>query len=92
MRIAIIGLGRMGRALADRLLDDSHEVSVWNRTPGRAAPMRRAIQGTGHRRAVPTFYLIDCRTHRRGRRVGSDGQLRRGGTMTAMCAKTEAGQ
>ena len=27
MRIAIIGLGRMGRALADRLLDDSHEVS-----------------------------------------------------------------
>jgi 3-hydroxyisobutyrate dehydrogenase-like beta-hydroxyacid dehydrogenase len=36
MRIAIIGLGRMGRALADRLLDDGHGVSVWNRTPGRA--------------------------------------------------------
>ena len=36
MRIAIIGLGRMGRALADRLLDDGHEVSVWNRTPSRA--------------------------------------------------------
>jgi 3-hydroxyisobutyrate dehydrogenase len=40
MRIAIIGLGRMGRALADRLLDDSHEVSVWNRTPGRAAELQ----------------------------------------------------
>jgi 3-hydroxyisobutyrate dehydrogenase-like beta-hydroxyacid dehydrogenase len=26
----------MGRAFADRLLDDGHEVSVWNRTPGRA--------------------------------------------------------
>ena len=36
MRIAIIGLGRMGRAFADRLLDEGHEVSVWNRTPGRA--------------------------------------------------------
>ena len=40
MRIAIIGVGRMGRALADRLLDDSHEVSVWNRTPGRAAELQ----------------------------------------------------
>jgi 3-hydroxyisobutyrate dehydrogenase-like beta-hydroxyacid dehydrogenase len=36
MRIAIIGLGRMGRAFGDRLLDKRHEVSVWNRTPGRA--------------------------------------------------------
>jgi 3-hydroxyisobutyrate dehydrogenase-like beta-hydroxyacid dehydrogenase len=36
MCVAIIGLGRMGRAFADRLLDESHEVSVWNRTPGRA--------------------------------------------------------
>jgi 3-hydroxyisobutyrate dehydrogenase-like beta-hydroxyacid dehydrogenase len=36
MRVAIVGLGRMGRALADRLLDEGHEVSVWNRTPGRA--------------------------------------------------------
>jgi 3-hydroxyisobutyrate dehydrogenase-like beta-hydroxyacid dehydrogenase len=33
MRIAIIGLGRMGRAFADRLLDEGHQVSVWNRTP-----------------------------------------------------------
>jgi 3-hydroxyisobutyrate dehydrogenase-like beta-hydroxyacid dehydrogenase len=36
MRVAIVGLGRMGRAFADRVLDDGHEVSVWNRTPGRA--------------------------------------------------------
>ena len=41
MRIAIIGLGRMGHALADRLLDDRHEVSVWNRTPGRAAALQQ---------------------------------------------------
>ena len=40
MRIAIIGLGRMGHALADRLLDDGHLVNVWNRTAGRAAPLQ----------------------------------------------------
>jgi 3-hydroxyisobutyrate dehydrogenase len=36
MRIAIVGLGRMGRALTDALLDEGHDVRVWNRTPGRA--------------------------------------------------------
>ena len=41
MRIAIIGLGRMGHALADRLLDDAHEVGVWNRTPGRAEALQQ---------------------------------------------------
>jgi 3-hydroxyisobutyrate dehydrogenase-like beta-hydroxyacid dehydrogenase len=39
MRIAVIGLGRMGRALAERLLDEGHQVSVWNRTPGRATTL-----------------------------------------------------
>ena len=39
MRIAIIGLGRMGHALAERLLDDGHQVSGWNRSPGRAAAL-----------------------------------------------------
>lgn len=40
MRVAIIGLGKMGSAFADRLLDESHEVSVWNRTPGRTDALR----------------------------------------------------
>jgi 3-hydroxyisobutyrate dehydrogenase-like beta-hydroxyacid dehydrogenase len=39
MQIAIIGVGRMGHALAERFLDDGHEVSVWNRTPSRAAAL-----------------------------------------------------
>ena len=39
MRIAVIGLGRMGHALSDRLLDKGHEVSVWNRTPGWATEL-----------------------------------------------------
>lgn len=36
MKMAVLGMGRMGRALAARLLDSGHEVTVWNRTPGRA--------------------------------------------------------
>jgi 3-hydroxyisobutyrate dehydrogenase len=39
MKVAIIGLGRMGHALAERLLDGGHEVRVWNRTAGRAAAL-----------------------------------------------------
>ncbi|OSC24676.1 oxidoreductase [Mycobacterium vulneris] len=40
MRIAVIGLGRMGRALAERLLEVGHQVSVWNRTAGRAGALQ----------------------------------------------------
>jgi 3-hydroxyisobutyrate dehydrogenase-like beta-hydroxyacid dehydrogenase len=40
MRIAVIGLGRMGHALAERLLQEGHQVSVWNRTAGRAGALQ----------------------------------------------------
>jgi 3-hydroxyisobutyrate dehydrogenase-like beta-hydroxyacid dehydrogenase len=40
MRITIIGLGRMGRALAEKLLDEGHELSVWNRTADRAGGLQ----------------------------------------------------
>jgi 3-hydroxyisobutyrate dehydrogenase-like beta-hydroxyacid dehydrogenase len=36
MRISILGMGKMGRAMAQRLLDGNVEVVVWNRTPGKA--------------------------------------------------------
>ena len=39
MRIAVFGLGRMGAALAARLLDEGHEVVVWNRSPGKAGEL-----------------------------------------------------
>jgi 3-hydroxyisobutyrate dehydrogenase len=35
--IAVLGLGNMGRALAARLLSGGHRVTVWNRSPGKAA-------------------------------------------------------
>lgn len=36
MRISVLGMGRMGRALAGRMLYGGHQLVVWNRTPGRA--------------------------------------------------------
>ena len=42
MRIGMIGLGRMGTAMALRLLEGGHELTVWNRTAARAAPLVEA--------------------------------------------------
>jgi 3-hydroxyisobutyrate dehydrogenase-like beta-hydroxyacid dehydrogenase len=39
MHLAILGLGRMGRALASRLLEGGHELVVWNRTDGYATDL-----------------------------------------------------
>jgi 3-hydroxyisobutyrate dehydrogenase len=36
MNIAVLGTGQMGRALAARLLDGGHRVTVWNRSTGKA--------------------------------------------------------
>ena len=37
--VGVVGLGLMGRAIAERLLDAGRDVRVWNRTPGRAGPL-----------------------------------------------------
>jgi 3-hydroxyisobutyrate dehydrogenase len=42
MKVAILGAGRMGSAMALRLLDTGHQVTVWNRDPGRLAPLADA--------------------------------------------------
>ncbi|QJP13816.1 NAD(P)-dependent oxidoreductase [Starkeya sp. ORNL1] len=39
VNVAIAGLGRMGSAIAERLLAQGHHVTVWNRSPERAAPL-----------------------------------------------------
>ncbi|MFB9964864.1 NAD(P)-dependent oxidoreductase [Sinosporangium siamense] len=38
-RISLLGLGSMGRALAGALIGAGHEVTVWNRTPGKAGEL-----------------------------------------------------
>ncbi|MGZ5034787.1 MAG: NAD(P)-dependent oxidoreductase, partial [Usitatibacter sp.] len=42
MKIGIAGTGRMGAAIAGRLLGLGHEVAVWNRTPGKTKPLEAA--------------------------------------------------
>ena len=36
MKLGVIGLGRMGRAIAERLEETGAELVVWNRSPSRA--------------------------------------------------------
>jgi 3-hydroxyisobutyrate dehydrogenase-like beta-hydroxyacid dehydrogenase len=38
-RVAVIGLGNLGSALAAALLDHGHDLTVWNRTAEKAAPL-----------------------------------------------------
>src|SRR5262245_17089224 len=37
--VAVVGLGAMGRRIAERLLEAGRKVTVWNRTPGPAAEL-----------------------------------------------------
>ncbi len=39
MNVGIAGTGRMGAAIAARLLGQGHTVTVWNRTPAKTAPL-----------------------------------------------------
>jgi 3-hydroxyisobutyrate dehydrogenase-like beta-hydroxyacid dehydrogenase len=40
MRIGLIGLGQMGSGMAKSLLKAGHDVTVWNRSPGKAKEIR----------------------------------------------------
>jgi 3-hydroxyisobutyrate dehydrogenase-like beta-hydroxyacid dehydrogenase len=42
MDVGVVGLGRMGSAIARRLIDAGHRVTVFNRTRSRAEPFREA--------------------------------------------------
>lgn len=49
-RVSLVGLGPMGLALADALLNQGHSLTVWNRTPGKADGL--VAQGVGRARTV----------------------------------------
>jgi 3-hydroxyisobutyrate dehydrogenase-like beta-hydroxyacid dehydrogenase len=42
MRVAFLGLGKMGIAVAGHLIKAGHELTVWNRTPDRAEALKSA--------------------------------------------------
>jgi 3-hydroxyisobutyrate dehydrogenase len=39
MQVGVAGLGKMGAAIAARLVEVGHHVAVWNRTPDKAKPL-----------------------------------------------------
>jgi 3-hydroxyisobutyrate dehydrogenase-like beta-hydroxyacid dehydrogenase len=48
--VTVVGLGSMGRALAEAFIDAGHPTTVWNRTPGKAAPL--VARGAVHAETV----------------------------------------
>lgn len=61
MRIAFLGLGKMGRALARILLDKGHDVTVWNRSPQAAEgfPQAAATPAEAVRFAELVFTMVN---------------------------------
>jgi 3-hydroxyisobutyrate dehydrogenase len=53
MRIAFLGLGRMGRELVPHLIDAGHQVTVWNRSP-------QAAEAIGRRGARVATTAVDA--------------------------------
>ncbi|MGK5558550.1 NAD(P)-dependent oxidoreductase [Actinomadura kijaniata] len=58
--VTVIGLGEMGAALAAAFVDGGHAVTVWNRTPEKAAPLvaKGARQADDVRAAVAASELV----------------------------------
>ena len=50
MRIAVLGLGRMGAAVADRIAAAGHDLTVWNRSPEKTKPL---VESGGSAAATP---------------------------------------
>jgi 3-hydroxyisobutyrate dehydrogenase-like beta-hydroxyacid dehydrogenase len=59
MRVAFLGLGIMGRSMATNLAKAGHEVTVWNRTPGKeeVAGARTAASPAEAARGVDVIWM-----------------------------------
>jgi 3-hydroxyisobutyrate dehydrogenase-like beta-hydroxyacid dehydrogenase len=55
MNVAVLGMGRMGRAFAGRLIEGGHKVAVWNRSQGKAAE----VVSKGAREALSVAAAVD---------------------------------
>jgi len=55
MDVVVLGMGRMGRALAGRLLEGGHGVAVWNRSTGKAGE----VVSAGAREARSVAEAVD---------------------------------
>ena len=55
MDVAVLGIGKMGGAIAGRLHDQGHALHLWNRTPARAEAL-----GFGTVHATPAQAAADA--------------------------------
>lgn len=68
MKVAFLGLGKMGAAMARRLLEAGHPLTVWNRTPERAealtiagaTPAATAVEAARNADVVLTMLFDDA--------------------------------
>ncbi|MEP4378963.1 MAG: NAD(P)-dependent oxidoreductase [Alphaproteobacteria bacterium] len=59
MTIGICGTGKMGAAMAERLMDEGKDIAVWNRTPDRADPL---VESGATRCGTPKELAAACDT------------------------------
>lgn len=59
MKVGVAGLGAMGAAIAARLIDVGHDVTVWNRTSGKAKPL---ADGGAKVASTPAALTDSCET------------------------------
>jgi 3-hydroxyisobutyrate dehydrogenase len=57
MRIGVCGTGRMGSAIAQRLMSVGHEVSVWNRDQAKTGPL---VEGGAKLSSTPAALMDGC--------------------------------
>lgn len=60
MKLGFIGLGHLGKAIAGRLIDCSHDLIVWNRTPGKAEGMAVEVAPSPRSLASKTDIIFLC--------------------------------
>ena len=68
MKLAVLGLGNMGSALAHCLLKAGHEVSVWNRTPEKAGALAEAgatnCASSDDAVSISDFVIVCIKSHK----------------------------
>lgn len=60
MHVGFIGLGHLGKAIAGRLLDCGHTLTVWNRTPSKAEGLKAEIAASPQAVAEKTEIIFVC--------------------------------
>lgn len=60
MQLGFIGLGHLGKAIAGRLVDCGHELTVWNRSTGKAEELKATVAATPAEVAARADIIFVC--------------------------------